>query len=63
MVAKETGALKSRARVLDSTPLHDAVATEDTVTQLRAAIRKLLGTLDQAGSRLGESVREALAPR
>ena len=42
VVAKETGALKGRARVLDSTPLYDAVATQDTVTQLRAAIRKLL---------------------
>jgi Transposase DDE domain/Transposase domain (DUF772) len=60
VVAKVTGALKSRARVLDSTPLHDAVATQDTVTQLRAAIRKLLGTLDQAGSGLAEAVRAVL---
>jgi hypothetical protein len=35
-VAKETGAMKHRARVLDSTPIFDAVATEDTVTQMRA---------------------------
>ena len=48
VVAKATGAMKGRARVLDSTPIFDAVATEDTVTQLRAAIRKLLGALDQA---------------
>ena len=54
VVAKETGAMKGRARVLDSTPLHDAVATQDTVTQLRAAIRKLLGALDQAASPLAE---------
>jgi hypothetical protein len=60
VVAKETGALKSRARVLDSTPLYDAVATQDTVTQLRAAIRKLLAALDQAGSALAEQVRAAL---
>jgi hypothetical protein len=60
VVAKETGALKSRARVLDSTPLHDAVATQDTVTQLRASIRKLLGALDQAGSGLAGAVRAAL---
>jgi enamine deaminase RidA (YjgF/YER057c/UK114 family) len=60
VVAKETGALKSRARVLDSTPLYDAVATQDTVTQLRAAIRKLLAALDQAGSALAASVRAAL---
>jgi hypothetical protein len=60
VVAKETGALKSRARVLDSTPLYDAVATQDTVTQLRAAIRKLLAALDQAASPLAEAVRAVL---
>src|SRR5271168_779736 len=60
VVAKETGAMKGRARVLDSTPLYDAVATQDTVTQLRAAIRKLLAALDQAGSPLAEAVRAAL---
>jgi hypothetical protein len=59
-VAKETGALKNRARVLDSTPLHDAVATQDTVTQLRAAIRKLLAALDQAASPLAGAVRAVL---
>ena len=60
VVAKETGAMKGRARVLDSTPLYDAVATQDTVTQLRAAIRKLLMALDQAASPLAETVRAAL---
>ena len=60
VVAKETGAMKGRARVLDSTPVFDAVATEDTVTQLRAAIRKLLGALDQVGSPLADKVRAAL---
>ncbi len=60
VVAKETGAMKNRARVLDSTPLHDAVATQDTVTQLRAAIRKLLVALDQAASPLADDVRAAL---
>lgn len=60
VVAKETGAMQGRARVLDSTPLHDAVATQDTVTQLRAAIRKLLAALDQAKSPLAERVRAAL---
>jgi hypothetical protein len=60
VVAKETGALKSRARVLDSTPLYDAVATQDTVTQLRASIRKLLGVLDQAKSPLAGAVRDTL---
>ena len=60
VVAKETGAMKGRARVFDSTPLHDAVATQDTVTQLRAAIRKLLVVLDQAGSPLAHDVRSVL---
>jgi IS5 family transposase len=60
VVAKETGAMKGRARVLDSTPIFDAVATEDTVTQLRASIRKVLGALDQAKSALAATVRGAL---
>lgn len=60
VVAKETGAMKTRARVLDSTPIFDAVATEDTVTQLRAAIDKLLGALDQAASPLAALLRAAL---
>jgi len=60
VVAKETGAMKGRARVLDSTPIFDAVATEDTVTQLRSAIRKVLGALEQAGGPLAGSVRAAL---
>ena len=49
-----------RARVLDSTPIFDAVATEDTVTQLRASIRKVLSTLDQVGSPLAARVRAVL---
>jgi hypothetical protein len=52
--------MKGRARVLDSTPIYDAVATEDTVTQLRASIRKLLRSLDQAKSPLAGTVRAAL---
>jgi hypothetical protein len=35
-----------RNRVLDSTPLYDAVATMDTVTLIRSAIRGLLGVAD-----------------
>lgn len=60
VVAKETGAMKGRARVLDSTPLYDSVATQDTVTQLRAAIRKLLSVLAKTAPALAASVREAL---
>jgi hypothetical protein len=46
--------------VLGSTPIYDAVATEDTVTQLRASIRKLLRSLDQAKSQLAGAVRAVL---
>lgn len=60
VVAKATGALGQRARVLDSTPIFDAVATEDTVTQLRAVIRKLLAALDQEASPLAAGVRAVL---
>ena len=60
VVAREAGALKGRARVLDSTPIYDAVATQDTVTQLRAAIRKLLTVLDSTGSVLAARVRAVL---
>jgi hypothetical protein len=60
VVARATGAMRNRARVLDSTPVFDAVATQDTVTQLRAAIRKVLAALDKAGSPLAGRVRSAL---
>jgi hypothetical protein len=60
VVAAASGAMKHRARVLDSTPVFDAVATQDTVTQLRAAIRKVLAGLDQAASPVAAAVRAAL---
>lgn len=44
-VAKEAG-LVGRKRVLDSTALYDAVATQDTVTLMRSAIRGLLREAD-----------------
>jgi hypothetical protein len=44
-VAKEAG-LVGRKRVLDSTALYDAVATQDTVTLIRGAIRGLLREAD-----------------
>ena len=59
-VAKAAGAMRARVRVLDSTPLYDAVATQDTVTQLRAAIRKLLVVLDNLHPALATAVRGAL---
>jgi hypothetical protein len=58
--ARQAGAVKNRARVLDSTPIYDAVATQDTVTQLRAAIRKVLAALGAVGSPLAGQVRAVL---
>jgi hypothetical protein len=46
-VAKQAGVV-GRRRVLDSTPLYDAVATQDTVTMIRASIRGLLRVADEA---------------
>ena len=54
-MAKGAG-LVGRKRVLDSTALYDAVATQDTVTMIRAAIR---GVLREAGE-LGAELRQAL---
>lgn len=50
-VAKDAGLL-GRKRVLDSAPLYDAVATQDTITMLRCAIRGLLQVVspDRAAS-------------
>jgi hypothetical protein len=48
-VVEATGVLKGRRRrVLDSTILEDAVATQDTVTQLVAAIRRVRRLIPQA---------------
>jgi len=46
--------LVGRQRVLDSTPLYDAVATQDTVTLVRSAIRALFRIVDAA---LGAELR------
>jgi hypothetical protein len=45
-VARAAG-LVGRRRVLDSTPLYDAVATQDTVTMIRAAIRGVLRVAEE----------------
>ena len=58
--AIESGLMGNRVRVLDSTPIYDSVATQDTVTQLRSAIRKLLRALDQDHRHLAAAVRSAL---
>ena len=44
--ARRAGVVTAR-RVLDSTPLYDAVATQDTVTMIRSAIRQLLAAVDR----------------
>ena len=61
VVARQAGLLTGRRRVVDSTPLYDAVATQDTVTQLRAAIRKLLMAADRDAPGLAAMVRAGLA--
>lgn len=43
--ARQAGVVSAK-RVLDSTPLYDAVATQDTVTMIRSAIRRLLAAAD-----------------
>jgi hypothetical protein len=55
--AARAAGLVGRRRVLDSTPLYDAVATMDTVTLVRSAIR---GLLKAAGSGLGGDLRRLL---
>ena len=58
--AKQAG-LVGRKRVLDSTALYDAVATMDTVTLIRSAIRGLLRAADAVDLPLGVRLRAALA--
>ncbi len=55
-VGRQAG-LVGRRRVLDSTPIYDAVATMDTVTLIRSAIR---GVLAAAGERAAQ-LRKQLA--
>jgi hypothetical protein len=55
-VAKQAG-LVGRKRVIDSTALYDAVATQDTVTLIRSAVRALLRVADET---LAAELRSAL---
>ncbi|MFB9181258.1 transposase [Dactylosporangium sucinum] len=57
LAAARTAGLIGRRRVLDSTPLHDAVATMDTITLIRAAVR---GLLSVAGPGLAGALRAVL---
>jgi hypothetical protein len=56
--AARRAGLVGRRRVLDSTPLYDAVATMDTVTLVRSAIR---GLLKAAGGEVAGRLRGVLA--
>lgn len=58
LAAAKAAGLVGRRRVLDSTPLYDAVATMDTVTLVRSAIR---GLLKAAGGDLACQLRGVLA--
>lgn len=58
LAVADAAGLVGRKRVLDSTPIYDAVATMDTVTLIRSAIRGLLKVVD-AG--LAAEVRAVLA--
>ena len=56
--AAKAAGLVGRRRVLDSTALYDAVATMDTVTLVRSAIR---GLLRVAGTELEDRLRDRLS--
>ena len=59
-VAREAKLLSAQ-RVLDSTPLYDAVATQDTVTLLRSSVRGLLREAERLdASGLGAELRAVL---
>jgi hypothetical protein len=58
LAAARAAGLVGRRRVLDSTPLYDAVATMDTVTLIRSAIRGLLAVADE---KLEAELRAVLA--
>ena len=57
-IARAAGLVGVR-RVLDSTPLYDAVATMDTVTLVRSAIRGLLAVADEREPGLRAVLRRA----
>jgi hypothetical protein len=58
-VARAAG-LVGRRRVLDSTPVYDAVATMDTVTLIRSAVRGLLAAAGRADPDLDARLRGLL---
>jgi hypothetical protein len=62
MVITQTGVLRGRRRpVVDSTILADAVATQDTITQLIAAVRRVARVVPGAGEVVSTLVNDATA--
>jgi len=59
--AASAAGLVGPRRVLDSTPLYDAVATMDTITLIRSAVRGLLKAAGAADAELGAELRAALS--
>lgn len=60
LAAAAAAGLVGRRRVLDSTPLYDAVATMDTVTLIRSAVRGLLAAAERdRDSELAAALRAA----
>ena len=58
--AAAAAGLVGRRRVLDSTPLYDAVATMDTVTLIRSALRGLLAAASAADAGLAAELPAVL---
>lgn len=58
--AASAAGLVGAKRVLDSTPLYDAVATMDTITLIRSAIRALLRAAGAEDPMLGAQLRAVL---
>ena len=56
VAARQAGALSQR-RVLDSVPIYDAVATQDTATMLQRAIRAVLAAAADAALAVGAALR------
>ena len=56
VAARSAGALSQR-RVLDSVPIYDAVATQDTATMLQRAIRAVLAAASDAALGVGAALR------
>jgi len=60
LAAAAAAGLVGRRRVLDSTPLYDAVATADTVTLIRSALRGLLAAAAVADFNLAAALHAVL---